>query len=58
MSPDGAGKPTRLTNNTERSGGLLVPPDGHRIVFACRRGGADFEDLGRCGTLTAPGRSN
>ena len=43
MSPDGAGKATRLTNNTEEERGPAWSPDGRRIVFACRRGGADFE---------------
>lgn len=42
-SAEVAGKPTRLTSNTEEERGPTWSPDGRRIAFACRRGGADFE---------------
>jgi TolB protein len=39
----GGGQPQRLTNNTEEERGAAWSPDGTRLVFMCRRGGADFE---------------
>ncbi len=35
---DGAGKPTRLTNNTEEERAPSWSPDGKRILFMCRKG--------------------
>ena len=43
IDADGAGSPTRLTNNTEEERAPGWSPDGKRIVFSCRRGGPDFE---------------
>lgn len=43
MLADGAGKPVRLTQNTEEERGPTWSPDGKRIAFACRRNGLDFE---------------
>ena len=43
IDADGAGSPTRLTNNTEEERAPSWSPDGKRIVFSCRRGGPDFE---------------
>ena len=43
IGADGAGTPARLTSNAEEERGPVWSPDGRRIAFACRRGGADFE---------------
>jgi TolB protein len=43
IDADGRGKPQRLTSNTEEERAPAWSPDGARIVFSCRRGGADFE---------------
>ena len=43
IAADGAGSPTRLTNNAEEERAPAWSPDGTRIVFCCRRGGPDFE---------------
>jgi TolB protein len=40
---DGAGSPTRLTDNAEEERAPSWSPDGKRVVFMCRRGGPDFE---------------
>ncbi len=40
---DGTGRPTRLTNDDEEERAPAWSPDGTRLVFMCRRGGADFE---------------
>ena len=40
---DGTGQRTRLTNNAEEERAAAWSPDGTRLVFMCRRGGADFE---------------
>lgn len=39
----GNGPATRLTTNEEEERGPAWSPDGKKIVFSCRRGGADFE---------------
>ncbi|HEY3278943.1 MAG TPA: hypothetical protein VGJ83_00400, partial [Gemmatimonadales bacterium] len=43
IAANGVGQPLRLTNNTEEERGAAWSPDGTRLVFMCRRGGADFE---------------
>jgi TolB protein len=43
MRADGTSKPVRLTDNHEEERGPTWSPDGKRILFSCRRGGADFE---------------
>lgn len=43
LNADGTGTPTQLTFNTEEERGPAWSPNGTRIVFSCRRGGADFE---------------
>jgi TolB protein len=40
---DGTGQRTRLTSNAEEERAAAWSPDGKRLVFMCRRGGADFE---------------
>jgi TolB protein len=40
---DGTGAPKRLTDNAEEERSPSWSSDGSRIVFACRRGGRDFE---------------
>jgi TolB protein len=40
---DGTGQRTRLTSNAEEERAAAWSPDGTRLVFMCRRGGADFE---------------
>jgi TolB protein len=40
---DGTGKPVRLTNNAEEERAPAWSPDGRRILFSCKRGGAVFE---------------
>jgi TolB protein len=43
MSADGSGPPQRITFNNEEERSPDWSPNGTRIVFSCRRGGADFE---------------
>jgi len=43
LSADGSGTPIRLTFNTEEERSPTWSPDGTRLAFSCRRGGADFE---------------
>jgi TolB protein len=43
IAASGVGQPRRLTNNTEEERAAAWSPDGTRLVFMCRRGGADFE---------------
>jgi TolB protein len=43
INADGTGEPARLTNNVEEERAPAWSPDGTRIAFMCRRGGADFE---------------
>jgi TolB protein len=43
IDADGAGKPTRLTNNNEEERAPSWSADGKRIVFCCRKGGPDLE---------------
>jgi Tol biopolymer transport system component len=43
VDADGASKPQRLTNNAEEERAPSWSADGKRIVFCCRRGGADLE---------------
>jgi Tol biopolymer transport system component len=43
LKGDSDGKAVRLTNNAEEERAPSWSPDGTRIVFCCRRGGADFE---------------
>jgi len=43
MNADGKGKRVRLTNNSEEERAPAWSPDGKRIVYACRKGGTDFE---------------
>jgi TolB protein len=43
MNADGSGTPVALTSNTEEERAPSWSKDGTRIVFMCRRGGADFE---------------
>lgn len=43
IDADARGKPTRLTNNAEEERAPAWSPDGKRLVFCCRRGGADLE---------------
>jgi TolB protein len=42
INADGTGQ-TQLTDNTEEERGPAWSPDGARIVFMCKAGGADFE---------------
>src|SRR5512132_3482631 len=43
INADGTGDRVALTANTEEERAPAWSPDGTRIVFSCRRGGADFE---------------
>ncbi len=43
MNANGKGKRARLTNNSEEERAPAWSPDGKRIVYACRKGGTDFE---------------
>jgi TolB protein len=43
MNVNGKGKRARLTNNSEEERAPAWSPDGKRIVYACRKGGTDFE---------------
>ncbi len=43
IKPDGKGKRTRLTNNSEEERAPQWSPDGKHIAYMCRKGGTDFE---------------
>jgi Tol biopolymer transport system component len=43
INADGTGQPVRLTNNLEEERSPDWSPDGTRLAFSCRTGGADLE---------------